>query len=232
LAGQGLRSDFCQREQQSFRKTVLHLCIDRIRQVLLDGMHERVDHSVGNLPGRQRIGRRRIEHRKERIGRVAREEQLVAVRTVANDAAIVHFRTGRRQCQHAAERHRIAHGGLLGQNVPRFAIEFQCGCDELGAVNDRAATDSQQKVDVPLARDSNRLHQGFVGGIGFDTFEYERGSLAERRLYLREHAVALDAAAATSDQHTRFARHLGIERSDLAFAENDAGGVMKRKVLH
>jgi hypothetical protein len=47
---------------------------------------------------------------------------------------------------------------------------------------------------------------------------------------LREHTVALDAAAAARNQHPCVGRDVSIECGNLTFAENDLCGVVKREV--
>jgi hypothetical protein len=111
------------------------------------------------------------------------------------------------------------HLGLLCQDVPRFAVEFQRRRDELRTVDHRATADCKEKVDLLVARERNRFHQGFVGGIRFDATEYKPGPVTKRRLHLCEHAVALDAPAAEGNQNACLARHVSVKCFDLAFAE-------------
>ncbi len=50
------------------------------------------------------------------------------------------------------------HVGLLGKDVPWFAVELQRCRDELGTVDYRTAADRKQEVDVFLACECDRLH--------------------------------------------------------------------------
>ena len=59
---------FQNRQENAFGEAVLQRGVDVIGQILLEHLHEGVDRAVGELPGRQRVGRLRIEDREPRVG--------------------------------------------------------------------------------------------------------------------------------------------------------------------
>ena len=90
----------------------------------------------------------RIENRGNVCGELKNSFSLIDSRLI--DRPAVHFRAGRRQREHAAQRQRVRrHAGPVRQHVPGvLALVDRGGGDELRAVEDRAAADGQQELDA------------------------------------------------------------------------------------
>ena len=104
--------------------------------------------------------------------------------------------------------------------------------DELGAVDHRAAADGKQEIDLLAAREFDRLHQGFVGRVGFDAAKFEQRVAFERGFHFVQCAGLDDAAAAIGDQYAGARGNLACDIGDTALAEEDAGRIMESEVLH
>ena len=191
--GQRLRAFFDERQQNRLGLTILQRGIGRVRQVLLGRVNERIDHAVGRLTRRQRVGRFGIENRETREVRRRNEKQLLFRRFTGDYRSTVGLRTRRGQGQHAADRQRIGGNQFpVGQHVPRvFALVRHGGGDELCAVQHRTAADGQQKIDAFSPNELDRLHAGFVARIRLDAAELDHLSAVQGAGHLVVYAVAL-----------------------------------------
>ncbi len=155
-------------------------------------MHEGVDHAIGDLARRQRIGHHRIQHGEARLHQRREEVLLVAAAFTGDHRAAVGFGAGGRQRQHAAHRHRVGDVAADGlQDMPGVAVGGITGGggDELGAVNHRPAADRQQEIDVFRLHHLDRFHQRFVGWVRLDAGELPHVAAGQRAIHLIQHAV-------------------------------------------
>ncbi len=67
MRGEQARAHLDQRVQDAFGKAVLHRGVDGVGQVLLHRVHEGIDHTVGQLLGRQGVGLGGVEHREDGV---------------------------------------------------------------------------------------------------------------------------------------------------------------------
>ena len=148
-------------------------------------------------------------------------------------AAVVHFRPRGWQGQHRAERQGLTYiGAAAFGDFPRLAVVQGGGGDELGAVDDGAATDGQQEVQLGAAHLRHGAHQGFIAGIGFDAAKLLHRALAQRSAHFGQGAGLFRAGAAVQDQHARIVRHQGGQFGDGIKTEDDTGRVMEFKIFH
>ena len=231
--GQRRRPLFDQGAQQAFGKAVLHLGLDRIGGVLLQGVHEGIDHAVGDLARRQRIGGHRIQNGEARLHERREEEELVLGRRFGDDGAVVHLGAGGCQGQHGSQRYRIADLAAIGlQNFPGIAFITCRGGNELAAVDHRATTHGQDIVDAFGLHHGDRLHQGLEMGVGLDATKLLITAAGQCGMHLIQNAILLDAATTIGDEHLGISRDLFGQLSDLPLAEMNAGRIEIGKVVH
>ena len=231
--GQGLGAFFNQGLQNAFGKPVLQRRIGGVGEVLLHHMGKSVHHPVAHLAHWQRQSGGRVEHRELRVAVVAGEGHLGLQRLAGDHRAVVHFRAGGWQREHRTKRQRLRDvAAAFLQDGPGVALEQRSRRDKLGAVDDRAATHGQQKVNLLAAHQLHGLHQGLVARVGLDTLELQKRAPGQRGMDLVQHAIAADAAAAKQHQHPRIGRDVGTQVGDAALAEQDVGGVVEVEVVH
>ena len=219
--------------QQAFGKAVLRQALHRVGQVLLDGVDKRVDDAVGDLLGRQGEGLGWVQHREHRKHVAAHERQLGVCRLARHHRAIVHFRTRGRQGQHRAKRQGARHvAAVLQQDVPCVAVKASRCRDKLGAVNHRAAANSQQKVDLFALDLLDCFHQRFIGRVRLNAAKLLHRAFAQCCAYFGQRAGFLGTGATVQNQHFGAGGHQIGQLGDLVTSENDLGGVVKRKTLH
>src|SRR5690606_36210655 len=122
--------------------------------------------------------------------------------------------------------------GVLRQDVPGLTFEMHGRSDQLGAIDDTAATDRQEEVHLILFRQSCGFPQGFVVWVPLYAAELEPGVALERRRHLLINAIGFDRAAAVGDEDACLLRQQIGQLFDLALAERDLGWIGKNKILH
>ena len=116
------------------------------------------------------------------------------------------------------------------EDGPGIAVELDGRGDELGAVDDRAATYGEQKVELLAAHLLDGLDQGLVGGIWLDAPELLHLAMTESRLHFGECSSLAGAFAAEQHQETGRGRYQHVKSRNRASAENDAGGVVELEI--
>jgi hypothetical protein len=231
--GQGAGRDFDQGLQQALGKAILRQRLHRVGEVLLHDVHIGIDQAVGHLFTRQGVGLGRVEHRELRKAVRAGKRQLGLRRLARDHAAVVHFRSRGGQREHGAHGQGALHvAATLEQDVPGLAVKAGCGRHELGAVDDRAAADGEQEIDLLGAHLLHGAHQGFVTGIGLDAAKLGHAARSQRSPHLVERARLAGAGAAVQQQHARIRRHQPRQFGHLAGAKDDAGGVVELEIQH
>ena len=230
---QDTRPHFNQRLQNALGEAVLHQRVDGVGQVLLRGVHKGINHAVGQLLRRQRVGLGRVQHRKARKAVGTAKGQLGALGAVRDDGAVVHLRAGGRQRQHGAERHGPRDvAPALFQNAPGVALDVHRCRDELDGVDHRAAAHGEQEIEAALTNLLHGAQRRFVAGIGLDARERRVGARAQGLAHLGQRAVLLGAGAAHQDQYTRLRGHQAIQVGHAALAKGNVGRVVKVKIQH
>jgi hypothetical protein len=74
--------------------------------------------------------------------------------------------------------------------------------NELGGVDDRAAADGQDEIDLVFPGKADGLQTGFVFRVGFDATEFEYLLSGQRGRDLIVDAVGLDRALAIDQQNS------------------------------
>ncbi|AEW75227.1 hypothetical protein EcWSU1_03799 [Enterobacter ludwigii] len=232
---QRFRAVFNQRQQNAFREAILNFGIYRVGNVLLNGVHKRIDHTVRDLTCRQGVGVNRIEDGEYRLNVIVHKGLLITRGFTGDNGTFVGFRTGRGQGQHGTHWDRafdIAAAGF--QNVPRVntvRVVRRSG-DEFGAIQDGAAADCQQEGDFFITGDLDRVHQCFIRRVRLDTAELTHVQTFQRAVNLIQYAGFFHAAATVGDQYAGVSGDLCAQVGDSAFTKQNAGWGVEIKIIH
>ena len=223
---QRFRAVFHQGQQNTFGKAVLDFAVNRIGDVLLNGMDECVNDAVSHLARRQGVGVNRIQNSEHRLDVGGHKRAFVAGGFTRDHRAFIGFGTGRRQRQHGAHRDSAGHFAAVGfENFPRIDTGIVVGRrgDEFSAVENGAAAHRQQESDLFITRDFHRVHQRFVGRVWLDAAKFPNVNAVQRAQNLIKHAGFLHATAAVGDKHACIRRDLIAQIFNRAFTEQNAG---------
>ena len=232
---QRFRAVFDQRQQNAFREAVLNFGINRVGDVLLNGMHKGIDHAVRHLTRRQGVGVNRVQDGEHGLNVFVHKGLLITGGFAGDNGTFVGLRTGGREGQHGAHRDRAFNLAAAGfQNVPWVNAVSVVGCrgDELGAVQHGTAADGEQEGDLLFAGDFHRVHQRFVRRVWLDAAELTHVQTVQGAVNLIQHAGFFHAAAAIGDENTGVSRDLRAQVSDSVFTKQNAGWGVKVKVIH
>jgi hypothetical protein len=100
------------------------------------------------------------------------------------------------------------------QNLPRVSLEVHRRCHELGAINDRAATDRQEEVQIVGTYQLDGPHQRFIGGVGFNAAELVDVAAMKGCADLFQGSVFFSAAATVEQQDPSTGRNSLTQLSD------------------
>lgn len=178
------------------------------------GVAEHVHESVGGLFSRQGEQIGRVEYRELRRQREGCVAELAVAGPVGEHSRVAHLGAGGGDGQHHDERHKVFGGGLAGFDVvvPEVLVLAQAGTqrDELGAVDDRAAADSQDQVHPVLPNQVHAFEDLVESRVRGHAGEFDDlvAGLAQRGRHIVIGTVALDRAAAVDQQHAAPGRDL------------------------
>lgn len=173
----------------------------RARKELLEDVVYRVGCAAGGLPLVDGVGVFGIEEGcggvEDRIDVTA----LVVYRGVGNDAAAVVFASRRGERDDIDDRQGGLRLDLAGDEVPALAVVFRAGGDSLRAVEDRAAADREDDVDIIFLAEPRAVdYRGIVPRVRLDAGELDDVEAAEQLLYLVVKPDLLYRASAVGEQ--------------------------------
>jgi hypothetical protein len=190
-------------------------------------MRKRIDDPVLKLPPAEALHGGWVENGKDRAGRLILERQLQFALTAGYNRDRIALRSSGGERQECADRQ------CSGRELAACKIRpWIRGTrrnhrrQELGSIDNGAATHAQDQIDVVLAGHVCSLLQGFVNGVWLDAAELENRALRQTGHDLIIDAVMLDAAAAIEQQHTRRRRHQIAQGLNLAGSEAYVGWVV------
>src|SRR5690606_23881414 len=192
----------------------------------------RVHNTVGHLARRQAVRGSRVEDGELWINQWAAKAQLFFGTGAGDDGVAVTLGAGCWRGQDAHQRQGRFNRRMLGKDVPGFTIKVDGGSNKLGTVDHAAATDGEQEVDVIFFNGGGGAHQRLILRVRLNAAEFKQWPVLQRCNYLIVNAVLFDGTAAVGEQDPRIGRYQTGELADLVFAKDNAGGVMKRKILH
>ncbi len=108
---------------------------------------------------------------------------------------------------------------MLGEDIPWFTGKRDRSHYELGAIDHRAATDGEQEIDLLATGEFNRLHQGFISRVGFNSCKLEDGVVFQRGFHFIQCAGLDDTATTVGDQYPGASRNLLRNISNAPLAE-------------
>ena len=232
---QRFRAFFNQRQQNAFGETVLNFAVNRIGDVLLNGMHEGINHAVRDLTRRQSVGVNRVKNGKLRLDVRRHKGTLVAGGFTGDDRAFVRLGAGCWQSQNGTHRDGAVNVAAVGlEDFPRVdaCIIVRCRSDKFCAVQDGTAADRQQEGHFLFAGNFHRVHQRFIGRVWLNTAKFQHVQPLQCAQYLVQHAGFFHAAAAVGDQHASVSGDLSAQIFDSAFTEQNTGRGVKIKIKH
>ena len=113
-------------------------------------MYHDVGAAAGCLVGRQRIGKFRVHNSEFTVAVVGRKATLEHAVLVGDNAAVAHFAACCRDSQHSAERSAGGNLFFLSIIIPNISGVSQAVANALGAVDNTAAADCENKINVLL----------------------------------------------------------------------------------
>jgi len=201
---------------------------------------ERVGETVGDLLARQREGGLRVKDRENReAGRVA-DAGLLVQTTARDNTAVVHLSASGREGNNSSERAvgarlvvAIALASPLAKDVIGVVGLGPVGSEshELGAVDNRATTNSKKEVDLLLLEEGDTLHDGVIVRVRLNAAKLGNHAVAKLLLNLIVDAVALDGATAIGHHDTLALRNKLAKLVKRTLAKNSTSRAAVLKVL-
>ena len=204
-------------------------------EVALKGMGDDVGDAAGGLEGRQALGEDRVHDRELRADAVGLRGGLLEGLLVGDDGVGGTLAAGSGDGQHHAD----GQGGLrglAGEEVPEVPVIGDAHGDGLGGVDDAAAADGQEEVDLLFAGKLDALIDKSAARVRLDAAELDGAQAfgGDGVLHPVEQTGLLCRLAAVDDHDTAAAELFDIA-AGLVFtvtAEDKIRGAVKIKIIH
>ena len=204
-------------------------------EVALEGVGDDVGDAAGGLEGRQALGEDRVHDGELRADAVGLRGGLLEGLLVGDDGVGGTLAAGRGNGQHHAD----GQGGLrglAGEEVPEVPVIGNTHGDGLGGVDDAAAADGQEEVDLFLPGKLDALIDKSAARIRLDAAERDGAQAfgGDGVLHPVKQTGLLCRLAAVDDHDTAAAKLFDIT-AGLVFAvaaEDKIGRAVKIKIIH
>ena len=189
--------------QQSLGNAVGQHHVSAVGEVALQGVGHDVHTAAGGLVGGQGVGQLGVQDGELGAGNVVVDGALLAGLLLGDNAGVGHLAAGCGQSDHAGNGGAGSGDDLLADDVPHIAVIAQAVADGLAGVDDAAAANAQQEVNVLLLAQLDALIDLGQAGVGHNAAQLHVADtgLVQRLQHLVQQTAAHHAAAAVVDQH-------------------------------